>query len=265
LSKAATPAFRAHADFVRALDFEYRLLRGACLRTVAHPLGEAFYHERLRRVWSLNALRLAEPPDDLDAVLAAVEELYAGYAHRRVVIEDRVGGARVAPAFRELGWLVEHNVYMALRRERDRPPAPGLAREVDEATIRPITAATMREEPFGRDEEVVQALLAHRAALAAAAQRVRYFVGSSGGVDAAVTRLYSDGRIAQVDDVGTLTAYRGRGLARATVSVAMDAALRMGHQLVFLIADAEDWPRDFYVKLGFEPIGYGWTFTKRSV
>lgn len=262
MPKSAMPSFRAHADFVRSLDFIYRLLRRACQRTVAHPLGEAFFDERLRVVWSTNFFRLTEPIDHPDPLLAALDELYGGFAHRRVAIEDDAAGSRLAPAFREKGWLVEHDVYMALRRERDRPPAPGLAREVDETTMRPIAAATLREEPFGGDERVVQALLAHRIALAAAAERTRFFAGSSGRVDASVATLYSDGRIAQVEDVGTLTGYRGRGLARAVVSAAVDAALDMGHQLVFLVSNDDDWPKELYAKLGFEPIGYGWTFTR---
>lgn len=262
MTKSAMPAQRAQIDFVRALHFEHRLLRRACPRVVTHALGEAFFNERLRSVWAMNFFRLTEPPRHVEAVLAALDELYAGFAHRRVAIEDEAAGAAFAAELRDRGWLVEHNVYMALRRDRDRAAAPGLAREVDEATLRPVAAAAIREEPHGRDERVVEQLLDHRAALADAAERSRFFVGASGGVDAAVTTLYCDGGIAQVEDVGTLTAFRGRGLARATVSAAVDAALEMGHRLVFLVADLDDWPRQLYAKLGFEPIGRAWVCTR---
>jgi predicted GNAT family acetyltransferase len=151
---------------------------------------------------------------------------------------------------------------MALRRPRDRAPEPGLAREVDGATLQAAEAATIREEPYGRDEEVVRQLVAMRAALAEAMPVTRFFIGASDGVDAAVTTLYSDGVIAQIEDVATLRHYRRRGLARATVSAAIDAALEMGHRLVFIIADDDDWPKELYRRLGFDAIGRAWAFTR---
>jgi predicted GNAT family acetyltransferase len=151
---------------------------------------------------------------------------------------------------------------MALRRPRDRAPDAGLAREVDAATHRAAEAATIREEPYGRDEEVVQQLVGMRTALAGAVPTARFFLGAADGVDAAVTTLYSDGVVAQVEDVATLRDYRRRGLARAAVSAAIDAAVEMGHRLVFIVADDEDWPKDLYARLGFDPIGRAWAFTR---
>jgi predicted GNAT family acetyltransferase len=151
---------------------------------------------------------------------------------------------------------------MALRHPRDRPPEPGLAREVDAATHRAAEAATMREEPYGRDEAVVQQLVGMRTALADAVPAARFFVGRADGVDATVTTLYSDGETAQVEDVATLRDYRRRGLARAAVSAAVDAAVEMGHRFVFIIADDDDWPKDLYGRLGFDPIGHAWSMTR---
>jgi GNAT superfamily N-acetyltransferase len=199
---------------------------------------------------------------DADQLVAALDDLYAGYMHRRAYVERFDTGERLAAALRRRRWLVERNVYMALRRSRDRDAAAAPAREVDAATIQPIDAATVREEPYGRDEEVVRELVAMRAALAAAVPVSRFFVGSADGVDAAVATLYSDGATAQIEDVATLRGYRRRGLARATVSAALDAALEMGHRLVFIVADDEGWPKDLYGPLGFDPIGRAWAFTR---
>jgi predicted GNAT family acetyltransferase len=151
---------------------------------------------------------------------------------------------------------------MALRRPRDRAAAPGLAHEVDAERHQVAEAASVREEPYGRDAEVVEQLVGMRAALARGVERSRFFVGTADGVDAAVTTLYSDGVTAQVEDVATLRDYRGRGLARATVSAAIDAALEMDHELVFIVANDEDWPKDLYGRLGFDPIGRAWTLTR---
>ena len=228
---------------------------------MGHPLGEAFFHRRLARAYVLNTLYV-DAEVDVDQLVAAVDDLYGGFLHRRAVVQDDQEGARLAPALSPRGWLVEHDVYMALRRDRDRAAAAGLAEEVDAARHRLAEAAGIREEPYGHDEEVVQQLVAMREAVAEAVPSTRFFVGRVDGVDAAVTTLYSDGATAQVEDVATLREYRRRGLARATVSAAIDAALEMGHDFVFIVADDDDWPKDLYGRLGFDPIGRTWAFTR---
>jgi ribosomal protein S18 acetylase RimI-like enzyme len=191
-----------------------------------------------------------------------MEELYGGHPHRRAFVERAEAGARIASRMRSRGWLAQRDVYMALRRPRDRAPAPGLAREADAAALEAVDAATIREEPWGRDEELVAQILASRALLAAAVPVTRRFVAARGGVDAAMTTLYSDGTVAQVENVATLREHRRRGLARAALSLAVDAAIAMDHELVFIVADADDWPQRLYARLGFDPVGRAWNFVR---
>jgi GNAT superfamily N-acetyltransferase len=233
--------------------------RAAAQRSAPHPLGEAFFDDALPRVWVLNQLSV-DGPTDASGLIGALEELYGHLPHRRAFVESEAVGERLAPDLRAAGWLVERDVFMVLRRERDRAADPGLAREVDEPTIRAVEARTIAEEPYG-EPAVIEQLLASRAAFGRAG-RARYFVAASEGVDACHTTLYSDGVVAQVEDVGTLKALRGRGLARAACSAAVDAAIAAGHELVFLVADDEDWPKRLYAKLGFDPVGRPWAFTR---
>ena len=226
-----------------------------------HPLGEAFLNPSLARAYVLNSLHV-DAEVDVDRLVAALDDLYGGFHHRRAYVELFDTGERIAPELRRRRWLVERNVFMLLRRPRDRDAAPGLAREVDQPTLQRAEAESVREEPYGKDEEVVRQLVAMRAALASAVPTARFFVGSADGVDAAVTTLYSDGAIAQVEDVATRRDFRRRGLARATVTAAVDAALAMGHELVFIVADDDDWPKDLYARLGFDPVGAVWAFTR---
>lgn len=207
----------------------------------------------------LNQLSV-DVPVGAEELRGALDELYAHLAHRRAFIELTDVGARLAPDFKNAGWLVERDIFMALRRPRDRAPAAGLAREASEPEIRAVEARTIGEEPYG-EPAIIEQLLASRAAFGRAGA-ARYFVGASGDVDACHVTLYSDGVIAQVEDVGTLKALRGRGLARATCSAAVDAALAAEHELVFLIADADDWPRTLYAKLGFDVVGEAWAFSR---
>ncbi len=247
----------------RALAFERRARLGTVQRTEHHPLGEAFFQPRRPRVHDANLLTVDVDADlDAETLIAALDELYAGGPHRKALVTRDDVGQRLAKPFSQRGWTVGRHVYMVLRHPRDRAPLPGLARETDEATLRPLQDATTREEPFGRDEEVVQQLGEHARAWCVAVPSVRYFVGADDGVDAAVTTLYCDGTIAQLEDVATLAAHRGRGLARATVSLAVDAALAAGHELVFLVADDEGWPKALYTKLGFDPVGTVWPLVR---
>ena len=64
----------------------------------------------------------------------------------------------------------------------------------------------------------------------------------------------------QIETVDTLEEHRGRGLARATVLVALGEAKASGCDLVFLVADEEDWPKQLYAKLGFDPLCYLFDF-----
>ena len=58
-------------------------------------------------------------------------------------------------------------------------------------------------------------------------------------------------RVATVEEVGTLPARRGRGLARAVVCAAVADAGRWGADLIVVPADADDWPQLMYARLGF--------------
>jgi len=247
--------------FSRALAFERRARLGVVQRAEPHRVGEAFFHTERPRVHDANLLTV-DVGVDADELMAALDELYVGYPHRKAVIERDDVGRRLARPFAERGWTVQRHVYMALRRRRDREPVPDLARETDAATLRPLQDAATREEPFGCDEQVVQQLSAHAEAWCTAVPAVRYFVAADDGIDAAVTTLYSDGVIAQVEDVATLSAHRCHGLARATVSMAVDAALATGHELIFLVADDQDWPKALYANLGFDPVGLVWPLVR---
>jgi GNAT superfamily N-acetyltransferase len=236
-------------------------MRACSEQVLAHPYGEAFLTPSLPRAYALNTLYV-DAEVDADQLVAALDELYAEFGHRRAAVERADTGERLCAEMRRRGWLVERDVYMALRRPRDREPAPGLAREVDAPTLQAAELASVREEPYARDEDVARELVAMRARLATGVPTARFFVGRADDVDAAVTTLYSDGRTAQVEDVATLRAFRRRGLARATVTAAIDAAVAMDHALVFIVADGDDWPKDLYVHLGFDPIGDAWVFTR---
>ncbi len=67
-------------------------------------------------------------------------------------------------------------------------------------------------------------------------------------------------RTAQLEDVYTAPEERGRGHARALVTHAVAEARQKDPDLIFIVADDNDWPKHLYGRIGFEPIGWTWSF-----
>ena len=90
----------------------------------------------------------------------------------------------------------------------------------------------------------------------------RYIGGLVDGRHVGNTTVYIEGDIVQVEDVATLRAFRGRGVARAMVSLAIDVARDTDADLIWIAADDNDWPKELYAKLGFRPMGRIFSFTR---
>ena len=81
----------------------------------------------------------------------------------------------------------------------------------------------------------------------------RWLVLFENGSPAAHCVVYSHLGLAQIEDVATLEAYRGRGCARRLIGHALEV-VAADHDAVFIVAEAEDWPVAFYERLGFVPV-----------
>jgi predicted GNAT family acetyltransferase len=67
--------------------------------------------------------------------------------------------------------------------------------------------------------------------------------------------LWAHGEDAQLDTVETLSAYRRRGAASATVGAAAEAARASGATWIHLYTLAESGPIAMYRRLGFDDVG----------
>ena len=235
------------------LDAQKRLVAD---RTEPVDGGTALVTESLPRVWDLNLL-VADPGAAAGARQLAEEadRVYgsAGLGFRKVVVRDEAAGEELAPGFAALGWAVESSAVMVHSGQAPGPGGAG-ADEVTPATAAAVMTAFRRERPFGRDESVL-AELAEADARYTERLGARDFAAPAGGPYGASCRLYSHGGTAEIDEVGALTEHRARGLAGGVVRAALEAARDSGHDLVFLLADREDWPREWYARLGFEEVG----------
>ena len=249
---------KASSTLARVQAFDRALRERAATRSVTHDFGGAILCTELPRVWDLNVAFLDVELElgDADGLIAEVEGLQneARLRHRRVLLGDERIAERLLPRFVERGWHHSWWVYMV---HDGTPPGPvdsTTAHETEREVARAVEAQALAEDEFISGEEVRAQVLAGRDRLCAATP-ARFFVGTSGDDAVSVCTLYSDGAIAQVEDVATLAAHRGQGRGRAVVQAAVAAARLTGHEVVFVVADDADWPKHMYRRIGFEPIG----------
>jgi hypothetical protein len=250
-------------DLERCIDFIVRLADRAAKTKEPSRYGVAHLNASLPRVWSRNYLFVDEGLDDVTAeeLIAETDRILgaAGLTHRKIELVDAEAGDRLEPRFRQLGWVVECDVIMVARRDPDRDVDTSIVDEVALDELIPVWSLGWQSEPMAEDDEVLRQLAENRRVLAEAVD-TRFFAGRIDGEIGSYCELFSEPRIGQIEDVLTLEQFRCRGLARATVMRALAASREAGHDLTFLIAVRDDWPKELYAKLGFDEIGRIWEF-----
>jgi ribosomal protein S18 acetylase RimI-like enzyme len=229
---------------MRAL--EHSVHEAGAQRRREFPAGVAYFNDELPLVWDVNFIRVDRPAVDL---VAAVEELQAGQGHLKVLIENpelvelhgpeligrglarrglvalaREPGGRLDPDVRELPYEQVKPFRFDVHMEQLSPPRPEVAEQVGRVHDRshPLTGE-------------------------------RWLVIHVGDEPAGHLIVYSDDGLAQIEDVGVLERFRGRGLARRLIDHALEV-VAVDHDTVFITAETDDWPRSFYRRLGFEHV-----------
>lgn len=251
------------SDFERCVDFVYGMTARSATDTVPSPYGVAYLALDVPNVWSRNYLLATENLDGVTAEELAAEADRimgaAGLAHRKVELRDAEVGDRLADGFRKLGWNQECDVVMVAAREPDRETDTSVVEEVTVDELVPAWSGNWTADPDVLNDAVTKQLIENKRALSSVVE-TRFFAARVDGEIAGYCELYSDGSTAQIENVLTLERFRNRGLARATVSRAR--AVAQGHDLIFLIADRDDWPKQLYAKLGFDEVGRLWEFVR---
>jgi RimJ/RimL family protein N-acetyltransferase/predicted GNAT family acetyltransferase len=235
-------------DAARIRSFQRALEEAIAERSERFAHGVGFFSDSVPSVYDANYLVL----DRLTTAgehAAEADALMERFHHRKVVTFE--GGRALEQGFAERGWKPATHLVMAHRRRPDRLVDTSSVREVTHHDLVAVKRATMLAEPWGsvrlgEELRVVQGRVGDAVSL-------RFFAGFADGQIAAYCELRSDGRTAQIEDVATLPAFRGRGLGRAVVQFALEDAQRT-HDLVFLEALEDDWPRELYAKLGFDVV-----------
>jgi GNAT superfamily N-acetyltransferase len=228
--------------------------------------GTAFFTPEHALKWDLNLLLVDRVPPGLGAqeLMTDADRLQgrAGLRHRKLELAE--GGEHLRTDFEAAGWSVDHLLLMLLRRGADRrgATAPVSVREVGHDAVRPLAERWHSELlSSGSATELTEADAAAARLLSA-----RSFLAERDGAPAAYALLLDDGDgVGEVDQVYAAPEHRGAGLASAVVRAAAGASLERGDELTFLVADAEDWPRVLYDRLGFEMVGTRFEFTRKPL
>lgn len=236
-------------------------MHGAVGRVVTAAWGQAFLAPEIDRCYDRNLLWVTNADVSAEVVDAAADRLLGGHgmAHRRLLLEPGPDRALRA-ALVARGYEAGSHLFMA---HAGAMPAAVDGVAVVEAPVDDVLAAVGRylqrdpDTDYGRDARTREHLLLHHGSYGPAGGAERRFVvrDGDGGDVVAWARLWRREAVAQVEDVVVLEAFRGRGFGRAVVAAATRAALADGAELTFIVADADDWPKELYGRLGFAPIG----------
>jgi ribosomal protein S18 acetylase RimI-like enzyme len=250
-------------DADRAFAFQRWIYETTSTRTEELPWGTAFFHDEFPKRYDANMVLFDRPlgRDTVVEVDREMERLFADYVHREIEVRVDADANRLAMGLAERGYAMERLLVMALRRPPDREGSPDIVDEVDLDTIRPLYLEVTRREPWGTAPGIAEMLAEFRRVLVDGIG-ARFFAQRVDDTIAGSCELYVHGDVAQIEDVGTLEEFRGRGIARNVVLRAAEEARTAGASLIFLFADAEDWPREFYDRLGFDEIARSRLFTR---
>ncbi|HEX6871697.1 MAG TPA: GNAT family N-acetyltransferase, partial [Micromonosporaceae bacterium] len=174
-----------------------------------------------------------------------------------------------AAVFTEAGY--QHQVDVLMRHSDaapDRPADPAITVEsVAWQDLGEVDRRSWRDDLPNASAEAIEQLVRRRATKLLGADEVRFLaVRDDAGEVVSRAELYLDAArgIGQIEELMTRPGYGGRGYARAILADGLRRALDAGCDLVFLEAEADDWPRQLYAKLGYVTVGQVHVFTRRA-
>jgi ribosomal protein S18 acetylase RimI-like enzyme len=241
------------SDLERAWRFDAGVDERSAREVRRFGYGVAVSNADLARVYDANMVRIDRGLDQLDAdeLERLTGDLQRGLGHRKVVLPGSDEGARLAREMGARGWSLNRTVVMRYEGPRERDPAAAAAAEqVDARAVR----GARHEALAGRSLEVQRQVADFTERMAHAAAGRVFAAFHRGEIAAFCTLLEGDG-IGEIDEVTTLARFRRHGLGTAVVEAALQTSLVAGHDLTFLVANADDWPRGWYRRLDFVEIG----------
>nr|WP_306305132.1 GNAT family N-acetyltransferase [Pseudonocardia sp. N23] len=235
----------------------YSVLRR--LATTEHPVtgGTAVLTAAVSASHQHNQL-LIDGPVGAAQVISDAEHVLggAGIPHRAATLRG-VDAAATAAELARHGWEIDHLVSLVTTPSGEPPRHQVRAERALPSELRPFWEASWLRAAPGLTEEQ-RAQLSDRHELEDGTVDVHAMAIREHGLVVACCLLKIDGSTAELDAVETAPTPRGRGLGDALLAGALRQAHQAGCDLVWLDADAADWPRDWYRRRGFGQVGESW-------
>lgn len=237
--------------------FEHRLARASATSVLDVPGGFAVLNADFPDSHAHNTFVLSHQVA-AETVIAAADRVFgaAGLDYRQVDADDAEVADGLSGPLVRAGWDHQPETVMAAQELGDmarRGGAPAVV-AVSADALREAQSASWRAELANAPEDTVRQLV-DRVSLTAAACDLTLLAALADGEVAAWCELRVLEDVAQVENVMTVPAHRGRGYARQLVLDAVRRARDAGVGLVFLRALERDWPPEWYARLGFDPVG----------
>jgi ribosomal protein S18 acetylase RimI-like enzyme len=252
------------SDIERITAFDHRFTKAQASDVVELAWGFAVLQAEFPFSEYHNRIVVTAPAPAADVIAAADTILGgAGLRHRYVSADGDVGQdlrANLVVA----GYKHEAIVTMTY----SGPPLAPAAPEVTAVSLEELRPAIIRDWrvdlPDAGDEVLAQ--LADRTALYARGADVTLLATYDGDEIAAHADLYVDAvdRIAQFENLVTHPELRHRGYGNALVRDALRRSREAGCDLCFLTADLDDWPREWYERVGYAEVGRSHHFSRRT-
>ncbi|WP_061291550.1 GNAT family N-acetyltransferase [Herbidospora cretacea] len=248
------------SELARVLRFKEDYIRSQADDVQEHPFGFTVRNFRYASSHHHNKVVITGPADPRD-ILALADRALGDVGHRLVEIDHEPTAKAAAAALTEAGYGHETNVLM-LHQGPVPPPAPQVVAVTMEDLHEVVRAAWAAEYPQLTAEELDQ-LTDRRATLVQEGYDITFLAVRDGKTIVCHGDLYVHraSGMAQFDDLITDPSHQRKGHARAVVT---EAIHRAGDLTLFLEADQNDWPKDFYARQGFTPIGQTNHFRKFS-
>lgn len=232
-------------------------LAEAGAEVVATPWGRVIRQAAFPHVYDANLVRrarLREPT--LDQALEAFQQPLraVGARHLQLTCDGADVSEALAPLLRRRGFVRDRLLAMTIDGPLLRPRAPGV-------TLKPVPAESAWDAfAFAMDrmnrEEAWYAPSVSMEIVGSMRQKCErgaldLFVAERDGRVVGTVGMALHRGVASIFSVGTLPEARRRGVGRTLVIDTVERARAAGADLVYLIARADDSPKEMYRKLGF--------------